>query len=76
MKFMIRDRGSNFTGIFDAVLVDAGIRTVLCNVRTHRRNAIAETPDRGMPSRAPGPHPRVATSTICGGSWASTRATN
>ena len=39
---MIRDRGSNFTGIFDAVLVDAGIRTVLCNVRTHRRNAIAE----------------------------------
>ena len=36
MKFMIRDRGSNFTGIFDAVLVDAGIRTVLCNVRTPR----------------------------------------
>jgi putative transposase len=42
MKFMIRDRGSNFTGIFDAVLVDAGIRTVLCNVRTPRMNAIAE----------------------------------
>jgi putative transposase len=42
MKFMIRDRGSNFTDIFDAVLVDAGIRTVLCNVRTPRMNAIAE----------------------------------
>ena len=42
MKFMIRDRGSNFTGIFDAVLVDTGIRTVLCNVRTPRMNAIAE----------------------------------
>jgi len=31
----------------------AGIRTVLCNVRTPRMNAIARTPDRGMPPRAP-----------------------
>jgi putative transposase len=29
MKFMIRDRGSNFTDTFDAVLAGAGIRTVL-----------------------------------------------
>jgi len=42
VKFMIRDRGSNFTAAFDAVLTDAGIRTVLCNVRTPRMNAIAE----------------------------------
>ncbi len=28
VKFMIRDRGSNFTAEFDAVLADAGIRTV------------------------------------------------
>ena len=42
MKFMIRDRGSNFTAAFDAVLADAGIRTALCNVRTPRMNAIAE----------------------------------
>jgi len=41
-KFMIRDRGSNVTAAFDAVLADAGIRTVLCNVRTPRMNAIAE----------------------------------
>jgi putative transposase len=41
-KFMIRDRGSNFTDIFDAVLADAGIRTVLCSVRTPRMNGIAE----------------------------------
>ncbi len=41
-KFMILDRGSNFTAAFDAVLADAGIRTVLCNVRTPRMNAIAE----------------------------------
>jgi hypothetical protein len=42
VKFMIRDRGSNFTAAFDAALADAGIRTVLCNVRTPRMNAIAE----------------------------------
>jgi putative transposase len=34
VKFMIRDRGSNYTAVFDAVLADAGIRTVLCSVRT------------------------------------------
>jgi putative transposase len=42
VTFMIRDRGSNFTGAFDAVLACAGIRTVLCNVRTPRMNAITE----------------------------------
>jgi putative transposase len=42
MKFMIRDRGSNFTAAFDAVLAGARIRTVLGNVRTPRMNAIAE----------------------------------
>jgi transposase InsO family protein len=39
---MIRDCGSNFTAAFDAVLADAGIRTVLCNIQTPRMNAIAE----------------------------------
>jgi transposase InsO family protein len=39
---MIRDRGSNYTAAFDAVLADVGIRTVLCNVATPRMNAIAE----------------------------------
>ena len=42
VKFIIRDRGSNYTAAFDAILADAGIRTVLCNVRTPRMNAIAE----------------------------------
>jgi transposase len=42
VKFMIRDRGSNYTAAFDTVLADAGIRTVLCNVQTPRMNAIAE----------------------------------
>jgi putative transposase len=31
-----------FTGAFDAVLADAGIRTVLCNIQTPRMNATAE----------------------------------
>jgi putative transposase len=42
VKFMIRGRAPNFTGAFDAVLADAGIRTVLCNVRTPCMIAIAE----------------------------------
>ena len=42
VKFMIRDRGPDFTAAFDAVLADAGVRTVLCNVATPRMNAIAE----------------------------------
>ena len=41
-RFMIRDRGPNYTAAFDAILADAGIRTLLCNVRTPRMNAIAE----------------------------------
>ena len=41
VRFMIRDRGSNFTSAFDSVLAGAGIRTVLCNVRTPRMNATA-----------------------------------
>jgi putative transposase len=42
VKFMIRDRGANYTAVSGAVLADAGIRTVLCNVQTPRMNAIAE----------------------------------
>jgi putative transposase len=72
IKFMIRDRGSNFTAAFDAVLADAGIRTVLCNVRTPRMNAIAERwiGDAGASSwigASSGTRP------ICGESCASTR---
>ena len=42
VKFMIRDRGPDYTAASNAVLADAGIRTVLCNVRTPHMNAIAE----------------------------------
>ena len=71
-KFMIRDRGSNFTAAFDAVLADAGIRIVLCNVRTPRMNAIAERWIGGCrvsswTALSSGTRP------ICGGSCVSTR---
>jgi putative transposase len=41
-KFMIRDRGPDFTAAFDAILADAGIRTVLRNIQTPPMNAAAE----------------------------------
>jgi putative transposase len=59
IKFMIRDRDSNFIAAFDAVLADAGIHTVLCSIRAPRMNAIAGTLDRGMPPRAPGQRPHL-----------------
>jgi putative transposase len=42
IKFMIRDRGPDFTAAFDAVAADVGIHTVLCSIRAPRMNAIAE----------------------------------
>jgi putative transposase len=39
---MIRDRGSNFTTTFDAVLAGAGIQTVLFSIQAPRMNAIIE----------------------------------
>jgi hypothetical protein len=74
VKFMIRDRGSNFTASFDAILADAGIRTVLCNVRTPRMNAIAERwiGDAGANSWTA---PSSGIRAICGRSCASTRPT-
>ena len=42
VKFVIRDRSSDFTAAFDAVFADAGIRIVLCSVWTLRMNAIME----------------------------------
>ena len=59
VKFMIRDRGPNYTAALDAVLADAGMRIVLCNVRTPRMNAIVERWIGGCPARASGPHPRL-----------------
>ncbi|MEU8798595.1 hypothetical protein [Spirillospora sp. NPDC048819] len=41
-RFLIRDRDGKFPELFDAVLADAGIRTVLTGVRMPRMNAVME----------------------------------
>ena len=71
---MIRDRGPDFTASFDAILADAGIRTVLCNVRTPRMNAIAERWIGGC-RRELLDRTSAGIRAICGGSCASTRPT-
>jgi transposase InsO family protein len=42
IRFLIRDRGSNFTASFDAVFQAAGIRTLRTAVRAPRMHAICE----------------------------------
>ena len=74
VKFMIRDRGSNFTIAFDAVLADVGIRTVLCNVATPRMNAIPNA-GSGDADASCWTAPSSGTRPICGRSCAITRPT-
>ncbi len=74
VKFMIRDRGSNFTAAFDAVLAGAGIRPVLCNVRTPRMNAPSNAGSADAAANS-WTAPWSGTRTICGGSSARTRST-
>ncbi|MFC3582254.1 hypothetical protein ACFOSC_00010 [Streptantibioticus rubrisoli] len=41
-RFLIRDRDGKYPHIFDAILADAGIETVLTGVRMPRMNAVTE----------------------------------
>ncbi len=41
-RFLIRDRGGQFTAAFDAVLADAGITVCKIPPRSHRANAYPE----------------------------------
>lgn len=41
-RYLIRDRDGKFPGMFDAILADAGIETVLSGVRMPRMNSIME----------------------------------
>jgi putative transposase len=41
-RFLIRDRDGKFSGLFDTVLTDAGIETVLSGVQMPRMNSIME----------------------------------
>jgi putative transposase len=56
IKFLIRDRGSNFTDSFDAVFQAAGTRIVHTAVQAPRMNAICERLCRYPAPRAPRPH--------------------
>ena len=71
-RFLIRDRGSNFTASFDAVFQAIGGRILLTAVQAPRMNAICE--------RLAGPCAasswtacRSSASGICAPSWPSTR---
>jgi hypothetical protein len=74
VKFVIRDRGPDFTAASGAVLADAGIRIVPCNLQTPRMNAIIERwiGDAGASSRTA---PLSGTRPSCGGSCMRTRST-
>ena len=54
MKFLIRDRGSNFTASFDAVFQASGTRILRAAVQVPRMNAICERLVGTLASRAPG----------------------
>jgi putative transposase len=41
-RFLIRDRDGKFPGLFDAILADTGIETVVSGVRMPRMNSIME----------------------------------
>jgi putative transposase len=41
-KYLIRDRDAEFPALFDQILADAGIQTVLSGIRVPRMNSIME----------------------------------
>jgi transposase InsO family protein len=42
VKYLIRDRDAKFPALFDQILADAGIQTVLSGIRIPRMNSIME----------------------------------
>jgi hypothetical protein len=57
MRFLIRDRGSNFTASFDAVFQAAGTRILRTAVQAPRIERDLRAPGRHPAPRAPGPRP-------------------
>jgi putative transposase len=55
-RFLIRDRGSNFTRAFDAVFQANGTRIVRTAMQAPRMNALCERLVSYPATRAPGPH--------------------
>ena len=56
IKFLVRDRGPNFTASFDAVFQATGTRILSTAVQAPRMNAICERLRRHPAPRAPRPH--------------------
>jgi transposase InsO family protein len=71
-RYLVRDRAGQFTGAFDAVLADAGIKAVKIPPRSPRANAYAErfvlTAQRSSPTGC-----SSWANDISGRSWPSTR---
>ena len=55
-RFLIRDRDAKFPGLFDAILADAGIETVLSGVRMPRMKPDHGTVGADLPARTAGSH--------------------
>ena len=60
-KFLIRDRDSKFTGAFDALMINAGLKGVTTGIRIPRLNSLTErwiqTCRTVLLDRTPGPDP-------------------
>ena len=56
VKFLIRDRGSNFTASFDAAFQAAGTRILRTAAQAPRMNTVCEPGRRHPAPRAPRPH--------------------
>jgi putative transposase len=72
-RFLIRDRDSKFPGLFDAILADAGIETVLSGVRMPRMNAVWNA-GADLPPRTARPHPHLEPASPAAPHYASTKS--
>ena len=65
IKFLIRDRGSNFTASFDAVFQASGTRILRTAVQAAAHERDLRTPGRNPASRAPGSRADHRRASIC-----------
>jgi transposase InsO family protein len=58
-RYLVRDRDGKYPVLIDAILADAGIRTVLTGVRMPRMNSIIERWIQTCRHELPRPHPHL-----------------